>query len=228
MPGRVMEEEVAGAFPRHLPISRIRHVTVLFRFLNSRAFFWALLALPSVPMIAGLAGGADPESLLHPSGEFSARLLIVALVITPLTMMFPKARWPRWLMRRRRALGVAAFGYAALHTIFYVVEMETLRNMLAEFWALGIWTGWAAFAIFVPLALTSNNVSQRLLGRRWKQLQRWVYAAAVFTLIHWIFIHNELGAAIVHFAPLAVLEAYRIARIFSATGGIPRLGSSST
>lgn len=178
---------------------------------NSPYFLWALLALPSIPMVAGLvSGNADAEGLLHPTGEFAARFMIIAMMITPLRLMFAKSKWPVWLMRRRRYFGVAAFGYAAFHTALYIIDMATLQAMLAEFFALGIWTGWAAFAIFIPLGLTSNNRSQRLLGARWKQLQRWVYPAAVLTLLHWIFVHNNLGPALVHFVPLLALETYRI------------------
>ena len=50
------------------------------------------------------------------------------------------------------------------------------------------------------------------MGPAWKTLQRWTYAAAVFTLLHWIFVHNNLGPALVHFVPLAGLETYRIWR----------------
>lgn len=87
--------------------------------------------------------------------------------------------------------------------------------MLAEFTELGIWTGWLALAIFIPLAVTSNDASQKWLLGRWKQVQRWVYPAAVLTLVHWIFVHNEFGPALVHFAPLAALEAYRIWKNYS-------------
>lgn len=186
---------------------------------SSTYFFWAILAVPSLPMIAGMANGsANPESLLHPSGEFAARFMIIAMIITPLRMLFPKASWLLWLARRRRYLGVAAFGYAALHTLLYVVDMGSLRLMLNELFAIGIWTGWAAFVLFVPLALTSNDWSQRILLSRWKQLQRLVYPAAVLTLVHWIFVHNNLGPALVHFIPLVLLESYRIWRKFSPGG----------
>ena len=172
---------------------------------------WAVLALPAVPMLIGLnAERQDLDLLLHPSGEFSARLMLAALMITPLRMMFPRVRWLDWLARHRRSLGVAAFGYAAFHTLIYVVDMETLRNILAEFGALGIWTGWLAFALFVPLAATSNDSSVRRLGRNWKALHRIVYLAAVLTLVHWMFVHNNLTVALVHFVPLAALELYRL------------------
>ena len=172
---------------------------------------WAVLALPAVPMLIGLnAGRQDLDLLLHPSGEFSARLMLAALMITPLRMMFPRVRWIGWLARHRRSLGVAAFGYAAFHTLVYIVDMETLRNILAEFGALGIWTGWLAFVLFVPLAATSNDSSVRRLGRNWKALHRIVYLAAVLTLVHWMFVHNNLTVALLHFVPLVILELYRL------------------
>ena len=110
---------------------------------------------------------------------------------------------------KRRALGVAAFGYAVLHLVFYVIDMGNVDDMLAEFLALGIWTGWAAMLLFLPLAVTSNDASMRVLKADWKRLQRLVYPAAVLVLVHWIFIHNNLGPALVHFAPLALLLAAR-------------------
>ncbi|WP_246660434.1 ferric reductase-like transmembrane domain-containing protein [Nitratireductor sp. XY-223] len=192
---------------------------MLSRILNSRTFFWAILALPGTPMVLALASGeAAPdgrpvtEMLLHPTGEFAARFMIIAMLITPLRMLFPKARFLTWLARRRRYLGVAAFCYALFHTVLYIADLGSLRLILAEFTALGIWTGWAAFALFIVLAATSNDASQRALMLWWKRLQRLVYPAAVLTLVHWIFVHNNLGPALVHFVPLALLESYRIVR----------------
>ncbi len=199
---------------------------MLSSLLNSRIFFWGLLALPAIPMVVALSGGgAAPdgrpitEALLHPTGEFAARFMILAMVITPLRMMFPRARWPVWLMRRRRYLGVAAFAYALAHTVLYIADMGTLRLILAEITALGIWTGWAAFALFALLAAISNDASQRFLLSWWKPLQRLVYPAAVLTLVHWIFVHNNLGPALVHFVPLALLETYRIGRAVRSDRG---------
>lgn len=187
--------------------------------LNSRYFIWALLALPSIPMIGALVSGQPGpdgkpvvEMLLHPTGEFSARFLIIAMILTPMRMMFPGAAFWRWMMKRRRYFGVAAFVYAAFHTVLYIIDMGTIRAILGEALALGIWTGWLAFFIFVPLAATSNDWSVRKMGPAWKKLQRWVYPAAVLTLLHWIFVHNNIGPALVHFLPLAALETYRIWR----------------
>ncbi|MET1411025.1 ferric reductase-like transmembrane domain-containing protein [Roseibium sp. HPY-6] len=193
----------------------------ILNLVNSRAFIWALLALPSIPMMLALTSGTASEDgrpatefLLHPTGEFAARFMIISMIISPFRLMFPKNKFWFWMLRRRRYFGVAAFAYAAAHTVLYLFDMGSLQAILGEFWALGIWTGWLAFFIFVPMALTSNDASMRLLGRRWKPLQRLVYLAAVATLLHWMFVHNEFGPALVHFVPLLLLEAYRIQRVY--------------
>lgn len=185
--------------------------------LNSHWFIWAILALPSIPMIGALVSGQPSpegkpvaEMLLHPTGEFAARFMIIAMILTPMRLLFPDSSFWRWMMKRRRYFGVAAFAYAASHTGLYIIDMGELRAVLGEALALGIWTGWLALFIFVPLALTSNSYSVRRMGPVWKSLQRWVYPAAVATLLHWIFVHNNLGPALVHFIPLAALETYRI------------------
>ena len=178
--------------------------------LNSPYAFWGLLALPSIGMINGALSGGDLEPLLHPTGEFAARFMIIAMMLSPLRMLFPKSNAVFWLMQRRRYLGVAAFAYAALHTLSYLIDLGSLSAVVADITKFGIWTGWVAFLIFVPMAVTSNNASIRRLGNCWKMLQRFVYPAAAATLLHWVFIHNNIGPALVHFVPLLVLEIYRI------------------
>ena len=180
---------------------------------------WVILTLPGIAFtFQYLSGAALSGELLHPTGEFSARFMIIAMIATPLQLLFQKLNWsmtvPRWLIRYRRAFGVAAFGYALLHTLLYIADVGTWSGMVDEFTKLGIWTGWVAFAIFIPLAMTSNNKSQRLMKSAWKKLQRWVYPAAVLTLLHWIFVHNNFGPALVHFVPLAALEIFRINHVY--------------
>ena len=176
--------------------------------------FWALLSLPAIPMTLGLTSGAPDavSSLLHPTGEFAARFMIIAMMITPLMMLFRDASWPRWLMKRRRYLGVAAFFYALAHTVLYLIDEGAIAFTGGEVSKLYIWTGWIAFLIFVPLAITSMDYFVRKMGRNWKTLQRTTYAAAVLTLLHWAALHDwgGLGPALVHFVPLGLLEGYRV------------------
>ena len=186
---------------------------------NSPLFMCMILALPGFRMTTILLSGAigpegqtTKELLLHPSGESAAQLMVLAMIITPLRMLLPQNRFWLWMLKRRRHIGVAAFIYAVFHTVLYVMDMDSVRAMLDEFTVLGIWTGWAAFFLFIPLALTSNDYAVRKLGTSWKLLHRYVYAAALATLVHWVFVHNNIGSALARFVPLALLEGYRIWR----------------
>lgn len=182
---------------------------------RSPYWLWALLALPALGFSYEASTAADPRvfhTLLHPTGEMSARLLIITLLASPLALLFKGWRGPAWLKKNRRYLGVASFGYAALHTIFYGIDTGSLSSILGQLDKTEIWTGWIAFGVFVPLALTSMDRAQRMMGRHWKTLQRATYLAAVFTLLHWAALEDwaHPAAAIVHFGPLALLEGYRI------------------
>ena len=178
-------------------------------------WLWALLTAPALLWTWSAVTSENARIfhiLVHPTGEWSARILILTLMITPLTLLFKGKRWPRWLMHNRRYFGVAAFGYAALHTVFYLIDKSSMERVLSELPRTYIWTGWLAFAIFIPLAVTSMDYFQRIMGRHWKTLQRTTYASAVLTLVHWANLHDweHPAAALVHFAPLVALEAYRV------------------
>jgi sulfoxide reductase heme-binding subunit YedZ len=174
--------------------------------LNNKHAFWLLLSLPAILLVSGWwQGRIDSMDMLHPTGEWSARLMILAMVLSPLLSILGPKRWLNWLVVRRRAIGVAAFCYAVLHLLFYLIDMGNLDDILAEWLAPGIWTGWAAFALMLPLALTSNDASVRWLRTGWKRLQRLVYPAALLTLLHWIWVHNSYAGALAHFVPLGLL-----------------------
>lgn len=176
---------------------------------------WLVLASIAIMMTINAMTSNDPRVfhiLVHPSGETSARLLIITMMATPLAMLLKGWRFPQWLKSNRRYLGVASFGYALLHTIFYLLDKASVDTVINELSRLYIWTGWLAFFIFVPLALTSMDYFVRKMGTWWKWLQRWTYAAAVLTLVHWAALNDWEGAApaLVHFGPLIALEAYRV------------------
>ena len=177
-------------------------------------WLWALLALPAAGMLSPFFSD-DPRAMggvLHGSGEFAARFLIIAMMATPLLMLTKGSAFARWLRANRRYFGVAAFGYAALHTLAYVIRAETLERVLSQATAVDMLAGWLAFFIFIPLAATSMDAAVRKLGRWWKPLQRWTYAAAILTLAHWAMLESwgGLAPALVNFAPLAALSLYRL------------------
>lgn len=174
---------------------------------------WLLLGVPALWIVYRFAGGhVTAMDAIPPSGETAARLMIAAMLIGPLAGLIGPRRWLQWLLVRRRAIGVAAFCYAALHAVFYAIDMGSLAAIMAEFPLAAIWTGWAALAILLALALASNRPAVALLRRGWKPLQRLVYAGAVLTLLHWLWVHDGATEAVLHFAPLAIVWALLIAR----------------
>lgn len=190
---------------------RNRTSLLLRRLIDSPYLLWLPLALPGVVMIVRYAtGAAFYGEVVLATGDLSAKLLIATMAVTPLTLMFPGRSWVRWLLRRRRYLGVAAFGYAALHMIVYLLRKGTFGLILAEGLEPGLLTGWIALAIFVPLAITSNDAAVRSLGRVWKRLHRWVYAAAVLTFAHWVLVAYDPAPGVIHLAVLAALEGFRL------------------
>ncbi len=186
----------------------------MFSYQRSTYILWAVMALPALPMIGPLFG-SDPQAfhhLLHPTGEWAARLMIVGMMASGLLLLFRGRQWPRWLLHHRRDIEVAAFAYAALHTIVYVIDRGSLARIVEALPHTYIWTGWLAMLLFVPLAVTSNNTAQRRLRAGWKQVQRLAWPAAVLVLLHWAALHNWGGwaPAMVHFGPLLAIWAYRL------------------
>ena len=132
--------------------------------------------------------GADPvKTLERLLGLWALRFLVVSLAVTPLRRL----GGPN-LLRYRRAFGLLAFFYAALHLTVYTgldqgFDMAAvLRDILKRPY---ITIGMLAFAILVPLAVTSNNAMIRRLGAEsWKRLHKWVYAASALAAIHFVMV----------------------------------------
>jgi sulfoxide reductase heme-binding subunit YedZ len=157
--------------------------------------------------------GADPMRYLEQGlGLWSLRFLIGSLAITPLRQLLGVN-----LLRYRRAIGLLAFYYAALHLITYLVLDQGLD--LAAIWAdivkrPYITIGMATFVILLPLALTSNNAAiRRMGGQAWARLHRLVYVAAIGAVLHFVLVVKSWPPEpLVYAAIVAALLGYRIVR----------------
>jgi sulfoxide reductase heme-binding subunit YedZ len=148
--------------------------------------------------------GADPQKTLERTlGLWALRFLIIGLAITPLRRL----GGPN-LVRYRRAIGLLAFTYAALHLTVYTVLDQGLD--LAAIWAdivkrPYITVGMLAFIILVPLAVTSNApMIRRLGGAAWQRLHRLVYAAAAAAAIHFVMVVKSWPAEPLIYAGIVV------------------------
>ncbi len=180
---------------------------------NSRPLLWLVLALPGVWILGRWAFTPAVYGYGHAivdSGDWAAWLLMVTLAVTPIRLLFRQHGWAQWLMRRRRDLGVGSFAYAAGHTLIYLVNKAAFAPVLAEATSADMLAGWLAFMLFVPLAITSNDVSMRALKRTWKRLHRLVYPAAILMFVHWALTAFDPTTAYIHIGILAMIEIVRV------------------
>ena len=191
-----------------------------------------LLFLAGLLPLASLASGAfffpqwlgpnPAETITRSTGDWTLRLLLLTLTVTPLRRM---TGWI-WLLRFRRMLGLFAFFYALLHVSSYVSFDhvfdigEIIKDVIKRPF---ITVGFAALVLMTPLAITSTRGwVMRLGGPRWQNLHRLVYAVAVFGVVHyWWLVKRDITEPLIYAAILAALLGYRLiarARKTSARG----------
>jgi sulfoxide reductase heme-binding subunit YedZ len=144
--------------------------------------------------------GVEPvEALEHRLGELGLQFLIASLAVTPLRRHLGVN-----LLRFRRALGLLAFTYVALHlAVWLALDVQTLARAGEDILKRPyITVGMAAFVLLLPLAATSTDRAVRRLGVRWRQLHRLAYPAAVLGGLHYVLLAKGL-----QLAPLAYLAA---------------------
>lgn len=175
---------------------------------------WVLLAAPAVLLLQRyLMGEHFYGRFVHLSGHWAVYTLLVAMAASPLRLLWPTRAWTAWLVKSRRYFGVASFAYAALHTAAYLQRKGDVQRVLTEALEPGLGTGWLAFAVFVPLALTSNDFSVRRLRRGWKRLHRLVYPAAFLVMAHWLLTAFDRTVAVGFTALLVAILALRVALV---------------
>ena len=127
---------------------------------------------------------ANPiEYITHTTGDWAIRFLVITLAVTPIR------RITGWnpVIQLRRMLGLFSFFYATLHflTWFVLDWFFDVRQMAEDITMRPFITlGMATYVMLIALAVTSTQTSIRCLGRKWTQLHRLVYVAAVTSLLH--------------------------------------------
>lgn len=132
--------------------------------------------------------GPDPvKALERQMGEWGLMVLVATLAVTPVRRLTGVS-----LLKFRRALGVLTFFYILGHlATWLVLDMGLLWGQIVADIVKRpyVTVGMAAFAMMLPLALTSNNWSVRRLGAmRWQRLHRLIYPAALAAAIHYVWL----------------------------------------
>ena len=153
---------------------------------------WALCLLPLLvlsyrALSDGL--GANPISYVtNWLGQWTFRLLLVSLALTPLRIVTGLA-WPVLL---RRLVGLFTFFYASLHFLVWVLidHFFNWDQMLADLVKRRyITVGMLALTLLIPLAITSTSgMVKRLGGTAWRRLHRLVYLIGVLAALHFLWL----------------------------------------
>ena len=150
--------------------------------------------------------GPDPVAhVVHETGAWTLRMLLITLAVTPLRKM---TGW-NVLIRFRRMLGLYAFFYATLHFASYLfLDLGAFWSQLLTDIAKRpyITVGFSAWLLLVPLAITSTNAMMRRLGKRWQKLHRLSYLIAALGVLHFIWlVKADLSEPLIYAAILAAL-----------------------
>jgi sulfoxide reductase heme-binding subunit YedZ len=157
--------------------------------------------------------GADPMRYLEQSlGLWALRFLLGSLAITPLRQLIGIN-----LLRYRRAIGLLAFYYAALHLLTYLLLDKQLDMPVIVADILKrpyITIGMISFIVLIPVAITSNNASIRKLGGKvWARVHKLVYVAVAGAALHFLLLVKSWPMEPLVYAAIAAgLLLYRVAR----------------
>lgn len=132
--------------------------------------------------------GANPvETVTHQTGDWTLRLLLITLLITPLKTITGSAQ----LIRFRRMLGLFVYFYASCHFLIWFLADHSLDpvSMFEDIIDRPYITfGFSAFLLLTPLAITSNFYSMAKLGKNWKKLHKLVYAILILGVVHFLWL----------------------------------------
>ena len=177
--------------------------------------------LPLLWLVWDFWQGQSTSLLINPFQEITFRtgkaaiiLLMLSLACTPVNTVLGF----RQVLALRKPLGLYAFMYGALHFAVFIVDNGVVSNSLdlmavyeATFEKRFALAGFAAFMILVPLAITSNQWSQRKLRKSWKRLHRFVYLAGVLVVIHYIWlVKSDIREPLIYGALLTLMLVLRI------------------
>ena len=156
--------------------------------------------------------GPNPlEFATKTTGMLTLVFLCLTLAVSPLRKIFRLNS----LVKFRRMLGLFAFFYGSLHLLTYV-WFDRGFNLISAAQDVArrpfILVGMTAFLLMVPLALTSTNrMVKRLGGKRWAQLHRLVYVAAIAGVIHfWMLVKSDTSLPLTFGFIVLFLLGYRV------------------
>jgi len=184
---------------------------------KDRLISWAVWLACASPLlwfvVQGFTGdlGANPiQYILRQLGVWALRFICVSLAITPAAKLLKAPV----LIRYRRRIGLWAFAYVCLHLSTYIgvdqlFNWPTIGKDIAKRPYITI--GMAAFAMLIPLAVTSADKLRRRLGpKRWKRLHQLIYLIAPMGVVHYfLLVKADHRPPLIYGAVVLILLGYR-------------------
>jgi sulfoxide reductase heme-binding subunit YedZ len=157
-----------------------------------KAVVWAACLAPLGWLLYRAIGGdlgANPiDTVTDHLGDWTLRLLLLSLTMTPLRILFGLS----WPISLRRLLGLFAFAYAWLHFGVWLVldHFFDWPEMGADIVKRPYVTvGMTALCLLLPLAATSTTGMIKRLGAvAWRRLHRLAYVAGVLGVLHYLWL----------------------------------------
>jgi len=169
------------------------------------------LALLGLRALHGDLGANPIETITHATGDWTLRLIVSTLLVTPLRRITRQY----WLIGVRRMVGLFAFFYGTLHFLTYIwldkfFDWHEVWKDIAK--RPFITLGFGAFVLLIPLAVTSTaGWIRRLGGRNWQRLHRLIYVAAILAVVHyWWLVKADLRKPEQYAVAVGILLAYRV------------------
>jgi methionine sulfoxide reductase heme-binding subunit len=193
-----------------------------------RVAAWALgvvpLALAVKWTLESRLGPNPVEFLEHYTGDWTLRLLLTTLAMTPLRKLTRMSE----PIRVRRLLGLWSFAFLCLHFSIYLgfdlgLSVVQLGADLVRRTYIAL--GFMAWLMLLPLAITSTSAWQRRLKRRWITLHQLIYPAAILGAIHYLWlVKADTREPLIYLGVLLGLLALRIrtAGILSRADAVQR------
>jgi len=177
---------------------------------------WVVYGLGAVPLVwlvwAVVTNGLGPDPVRgveNRLGLWGLQFLLATLAISPLRRLGIN------LVKHRRALGLLAFSYVALHFVSWIgLDMALRWGTIAE----ALWKrpyiliGFAAFLAMLPLAVTSTNGWIKRLGPAgWTRLHQLTYAVGAAAAVHYLLLVKVWSAQpLIYAVVMAALLAVRL------------------
>lgn len=157
------------------------------RFIVIKAAVLALVTLPALYILYRIAiGDLGPRpwnELVHATGLWAVRFVVIALAVTPAARVL---EWNRLLLVRRM-VGLTAMTYALAHFTLYLADVKFALWFAATEIALRFYLtiGFVALLGLVALGVTSTDAAVRRMGASWKRLHRLAYPIGALALWHY-------------------------------------------